>query len=158
MALADELKMLQHHPHTKTCRKRKKVHCRFNFPQLPMKSTRILRTLKYDNDKTKENEKLIFETIKYSKYNNTYTFYVFFNYLGLTQEYIHPIQCSLNRTIILLQRTSNIWINSFARHIPKIWNANTDSQFIVDLYAKMTYYSKQLVDFDLYAYEKNMKN
>ena len=28
----DELKTLHHHRHTKTCRKKKNMHCRFNFP------------------------------------------------------------------------------------------------------------------------------
>ena len=40
--ITDELKILHHHHHTKTCRKNKNMHCRFNFPQPPMKKTRIL--------------------------------------------------------------------------------------------------------------------
>jgi hypothetical protein len=35
-----------------------------------MKTTRILKPLEYDSDKTKKNEKLIFETIKDSKYDD----------------------------------------------------------------------------------------
>ena len=51
-------------------------------------------------------------------------------------EYIHAIQCSLNRSTIMLERKpSDTWKNNFARHIPEIWLANTDSQFVLNSYA-----------------------
>jgi len=75
-----------------------------------MNTMRMLKPLECDSDKTKQNKKSIFETIKDSKYNVTYTFDIFLVNLCLTHyEYIHAIQCSLNRLNILLQRRpSNI--------------------------------------------------
>ena len=149
-SIADSLRTLHHHHHTKSCRKRKKLHCRFNFPQPPMKKTRILKPLEYDNEKTKENANLIFGTIQNSKYDSTYTFDDFLKDLGLTNdEYIHAIQCSLNRTTVLLERRpSETWTNSFSRHVANIWNANIDSQFIVDSFATAMYCSSYMTKFD----------
>ena len=127
--LEDDLKILQHHRHTKTCRKNKnKKHCRFNFPQPPIKNTRILEPMQYDNETTKANAMYIFETLQNSRYDETYTFDRFLEDIKLSHDnYIHAIQCTLNRTTMLLQRKPcDIWTNSFAKHIPKVWNANTD--------------------------------
>ena len=84
------------------------------------------------------------------KYDDTYTFNHFLDDLGLThEEYIHAISCTLNRAIVLLQRRpSDMWTNSFSRHIPKLWNANTDSQFILDSYATATYCTSYMKKFD----------
>ena len=111
-----------------------------------MKKTRILKPLEYDSKKTKENAKLIFGTIQNSMYDSTYTFDDFLNDLGLTNdEYIHAIQCSLNRTTVLLERRpSETWTNSFSRHIANIWNENTYSQFVVDSFATTMYFSSYM--------------
>jgi hypothetical protein len=39
-------------------------------------------------------------------------------------------------------------MNSFSRHIPKIRNANTNSQFIIDSYATIAYCSSYMIKFD----------
>ena len=43
--LSKELRGIQHHCHTKSCRKHAKSNCRFNFPIPPMKATKILEPL-----------------------------------------------------------------------------------------------------------------
>ena len=84
------------------------------------------------------------------KYDDTCTFNSFLDDLGLThEEYMHAISFTLNRTTMLLQRIPlDMWTNSFSRHIPKIWNANTDSQFILDSYATTTYCTLYMMKFD----------
>jgi hypothetical protein len=69
--------------------------------------------------------------------------------LSLTEEdYINAIKCSSNRTKILLERRPiDICTNNFSCHIPKDWNANKDSQYVLDSYATTTYcisYMKKL--------------
>ena len=71
--LSNYLKTIQHHHHTKACRKKRNAHCRFNFPIPPMKKTRILEPTEFNDHKTKENAKLIFETLEHAKYNETNT-------------------------------------------------------------------------------------
>ena len=89
----------------------------------------------------KRNVKLIFDTLEHYKYDETYTFYNFLESLGLTEDdYINSIKCSLKRTTILLERKPvDIWTNSFSCHIPGVWIANTDSQFVLDSYVVATY-------------------
>ena len=72
--LSKELRALQHHCHTKSCRKHAKSNCRFNFPIPPMKPTKILEPLEFDSDRTKTHAKLIFETINNTRYNENDTF------------------------------------------------------------------------------------
>jgi hypothetical protein len=67
--LANDLKTIQHHHHTRACRKKKNVHYRFNFPIPSMRKTRILEPTKFNNDTTKKNAKLIFDTLEHGKYN-----------------------------------------------------------------------------------------
>ena len=56
--IAPELINLQLHRHAKTCRKKGRDICRFNFPLLPMPSTMILQPLDLCNLKDKEIEHL----------------------------------------------------------------------------------------------------
>ena len=82
-----------------------------------------------DNNNTKANAKLIFAAISDNTYDENYTFDEFINELHMTNDqYIHAIQCSLNRSTIMLERKpSDTWTNNFAHHIPEIWLANTNS-------------------------------
>ena len=100
--------------------------------------------------KQQKNAKLIFDTIKDVRYDETDTFDRFINSLGLTKvDYIHVIQCTLSRTTILLQRKpSDTWTNSFAQHIPATWIANTNSQFVLNSYVVAMYCSSYMTKED----------
>ena len=61
----EELVQYQHHAHGRTCRKRNKNECRFNFPQPPMQNTCILCPLEDGiPEKEKENHKQNWEKVK----------------------------------------------------------------------------------------------
>ena len=98
----------------------------------------------------KINVKLFFDTLEHAKYYETYTFDNFLEILGLTEDdYINAIKCSLNRTTILLERKPvDIWTNSFSHHIPGVWNANIDSQFLLHSYAVATSCSTYMTKLD----------
>ena len=88
---------MQQHRHTKSCKKNRNANCRYNFPIPPMKTTKILEPLVFDNNNTKSNAKLIFAAINDNTYDENYTFDEFINELHMkNDEYIHDIQCSLN--------------------------------------------------------------
>jgi hypothetical protein len=139
--LGNDFKTIQHHHHTRTCRKNKNTHCRFNFSIPPMRKTIILELTEFNDDTTKKNAKLMFDTLEHEKYNETYAFDNFLESLSLTEEdYINVIKCILNQTKILLERRLiDIWTNNFSCHIPKISIANIDSQYVLHSYATTTY-------------------
>jgi hypothetical protein len=56
-----------------------------------MKTTKILEPLDFDNNQTKKNAKLIFDTIKDARYDETDTFDRFINSLGLTKLSIYML-------------------------------------------------------------------
>ena len=61
-----------------------------------MNNTRILEPMQYDNDRTKANAILIFETFEHWKYDDSCTFDRFLANLKLSHaDYIHALQCSL---------------------------------------------------------------
>ena len=62
----DKLVNRQVHRHSHTCRRKSKAQCRFNYPQPPMRSTKILYPL--DVDENSENHKNVWKSIK--KYLN----------------------------------------------------------------------------------------
>ena len=63
--------------------------------------------------------------------------------------YILLIRSLLDRSKLIQKRDpSDIWINPFAKSIPKIWQANTDAQFVLDAYVAATYVSSYITKFD----------
>ena len=115
-----------------------------------MQKTRILEPTEYNNDKMKRSVKLNFDTLEHTKYDEKYTFHNFLESLGFSEDdYINAIKCSLNRTTILLERKPvDIWTNSFSHHIPGVWNANIDSQFLLHSYAVATSCSTYMTKLD----------
>ena len=77
---------MQQHRHTKSCKKNRNANCRYNFPIPPMKTTKMLEPLVFDNNNTKANAKLIFATISDNTYDENYTFDEFINELHMTND------------------------------------------------------------------------
>lgn len=84
------------------------------------------------------------------EYDKTYTFDSFLEKIGISiYDYIHAIQCTSRQRIIFLKREPvDIWTNIFAQHIPLMWGANTDAQFVLDSYATTNYYCSYMKNID----------
>ena len=63
--LHDFVTRLQTHKHTQTCRKKKGVKCRFNFPLPPSDETLIVRNLITDRETLKEKKKVLDKVLLY---------------------------------------------------------------------------------------------
>ena len=58
--LDPELAKVRRHYHTRSCRKRKNSHCRYNFPVLPMRATRIIEPVSVEENVVVEKSKSLF--------------------------------------------------------------------------------------------------
>jgi hypothetical protein len=135
-----ELINLQLHRHTKTCRKKGRDICRFNFPIFPMPSTMILQPLDLCHFKDEEIEDLkanlkknpdFLSSMKLGNQIN-FTFDKFLEELGLSFDaYILSIHYSLQCHTILLERSpSDIRINNCNVDLLNAWRANLDIQYV----------------------------
>ena len=144
-----ELINLQLHRHAKTCRKKGRNICRFNFPMFPMPSTMILQPLDLCNlqnieiEHLEANLKKITDLLSSMKLGNEIeiNFDNFLQKLGLTIDaYILSIRYSLQRDTILLKRSpSDIRINNYNADLLKAWRANLDIQYVLDPYSCAVY-------------------
>ena len=102
----------QMHRHSHTCRKRGKSLCRFNYPQPPMRSTRILHPLESVSESDVKILKDLWKDIK-KKLNDLkegvdITFDQHLENLGVSEErYILAIRSSLNSPTVFLKRMPN---------------------------------------------------
>ncbi|XP_078378018.1 uncharacterized protein LOC144661191 [Oculina patagonica] len=142
----DELVSRQEHKHSFTCKKRFEKKCRFNFPQPPMKSTRILYPLSESDqisllDEHKATWKEINEQLNAMREGEDISFDELLEKLGVTEEvYILAIRSSLSRATIFLKRKPNeLRINNYNKHCLLAWRANMDVQFILDIYSCAMY-------------------
>ncbi|KAL9970346.1 hypothetical protein ACROYT_G022703 [Oculina patagonica] len=142
----DELVSRQEHKHSFTCKKRFEKKCRFNFPQPPMKSTRILYPLSESDqisllDEHKATWKEINEQLNAMREGEDISFDELLEKLGVTEEvYILAIRSSLSRATIFLKRKPNeLRINNYNKHCLLAWRANMDVQFILDIYSCVMY-------------------
>ena len=142
-----ELVNLQRHKHSKTCKKKGRAICRFNFPLPPMPRTVILEPLS-ESDLDENVADMLKEALgrKRSLLNSinadeTITFVEFLEKLDLTeQQYIKAIRLTLKHSTLLLKRSlSEIRINCYYPHLLKAWRANMDIQFVLDPYACAVY-------------------
>ena len=63
--------------------------------------------------------------------------------------YILLVRSLLDRTTLIQKRDpSDIWINPFAKSIQKLWQANTNAQFVLYAYVEATYVSSYITKFD----------
>jgi len=64
-------------------------------------------------------------------------------------EYIALMYASISfPTILLKKHPTDNWINPFAEGVYKLWFANTDTQFILDLYVTTSYCISYMEKFD----------
>ena len=132
--------------HCQTCRKKSKAECRFNFPQPPMKSTRILYVplddmSDTDIQKHKDNWRNITKNLNDMKEGEDMTFDQLLVSLNITeQKYILATRSSLNSPTIFLKREPNeLRVNNYNSACLSAWRANMDIQFVLDVYACAMY-------------------
>lgn len=135
----------QTHRHARTCMKKNKPICRFNFPIPPMPFTMILTPL------NEEDENIASAIITFKEicaYLNSLafkeselSFQEFLSNLNLDLEtYIQAIRSSLKQNRVFLKRSPNeVRINAYNPILLKCWQANMDIQFILDPYACAVY-------------------
>ncbi|CAB3999556.1 ATP-dependent DNA helicase PIF1 [Paramuricea clavata] len=136
----------QTHRHSHTCRKKPKKLCRFNYPQLPMRSTQILHPLDDNTSDTvirarKELWKNIKNKLNDLKEGEDVTFDQLLKELDVSEyQYILAIRSSLNCPTIFLKRSPNeLRINNYNPACLQAWRANMDIQFVLDVYACAMY-------------------
>ena len=135
----------QMHRHSHTRRKRGKSLCRFNYPQPPMRSTRILNPLESVSESDVKILKDLWKDIKKElndlKEGVDITFDQLMENLGVSEErYILAIRPSLNSPTVFLKRMSNeLRVNNYNPACLKAWRANMDIQYVLDVYACAMY-------------------
>ena len=135
----------QMHRHSHTCRKRGKSVCRFNYPQPPMRSTRILHPLESVSESDVKILKDLWKDIKKElndlKEGVDITFDQLMENLGVSEErYILAIRSSLNSPTVFLKRMPNeLRVNNYNPACLKAWRANMDVQYVLDVYACAMY-------------------
>ena len=142
-----ELVNLQRHKHSKTCKKKGRAICRFNFPSPPMPRTMILEPLSETDvdenvaDMLKDALGRIRSLLNSINADETMTFVKFLEKLDLTEhQYIKAIRLSLKHSTLFLKRSpSEIRINCYNPHLLNAWRANIDIQFVLDPYACAVY-------------------
>jgi hypothetical protein len=127
--LDPELAKVHRHYHTRSCRKRKNSHCKYNFPMLPMRATRIIELLSVEENVVVEKYKSLFTFLEEGGFDEMKSFDAFLTQVNLSEdEYIQAIQCMFRQpTLFLKQKLSHIWNNSFSKDMPVMWKANTDA-------------------------------
>jgi len=136
-----ELAKVHEHHHTRICKKRKNLHCRYNFSMPPMRRKEVLEPIVLVDETLNEKEKFIYNILEKKQYNRNNTFDEFLDALHLIEiDYILAIQSTLKQPMNLLQRKpSHTWNNNFSKNMPKLWNANSDAQFVLNGYAIASY-------------------
>lgn len=135
----------QTHRHARTCMKKNKPICRFNFPIPPMPFTMILSPLN-EEDENIASAVLTFQEIcaylnSQALKGSELSFQEFLSNLNLDLEtYIQAIRSSLKQNRVFLKRSPNeVRINAYNPILLKCWQANMDIQFILDPYACAVY-------------------
>lgn len=139
----------QTHRHSRTCRKKGKSICRFNYPIPPMLETKILVPLDKNQEnitptfiaESKNRYEKICKKLNDLKFGSDIHFSEFLKELGMSErEYINAIRSSLQRPRVFLKRKlSEIRINSYNKLMLKTWAANIDIQFVMDAYSCAAY-------------------
>ena len=136
----------QTHRHSHTCRKQRGKICRFNYPQPPMRSTKILYPLEENTSpilvkSSKELWKKIKNTLNDLKEGKDISFDELLKEFDVSErQYILAIRSSLNCPTIFLKRSPNeLRINNYNPTCLLAWRANMDIQFVLDVYACAMY-------------------
>ena len=135
---------LQEHSHSKTCRKKTKDSCRFNFPLPPIPSAHILEPHSTDktDDKLKQHKgdwQKIPKTINEMKNGKEMNFREFLEDLT-EEEYMDAVRSSISSPKLFLKReVDEIRINNYNKTLLQCWRAKLDLQFVLDPYACAMY-------------------
>ena len=151
--LDKQVREVQIHKHTKTCKKHG-TQCRFNFPQFPSEKTLIAKPLPTDlpeEERKKLNKvaKNVLVCVKEAMqtmdpdYPETHTFDDLLKELGISKDkyYEALIVSERGKTVILKRSLKEIYVNNYNPTFLKAWDANLDVQFCLDTYAVVTYIS-----------------
>lgn len=136
-----DLIKIQTHKHSRTCRKRGKAICRFNFPLPPMRKTSVLTTLAEPTALDRQ------RMVKISEFLNSYqdldnmSHDAMLEHLQMTDaEYIRAICSSLSETKLFLKRKPNeCRVNAYMINLIKVWQGNHDIQFCLNVYSCISY-------------------
>lgn len=126
----------QLHRHSHTCRKNTKAECRFNYPQPPMRRTKILYPLdinmpQSEIKKHKETWKATKKHLDDMKEGGNVSFDELLLELRVTENYLLAISSSLFAATVLLRRKPNeLRINNYNPACLRAWRANMDIQFV----------------------------
>ena len=134
----------QTHRHARTCMKKNKPICRFNFPIPPMPHTIILSPIEEPSLQlsAKQNYEKVANLLNSDEIkDNDLSFDEFLLKRNFdTDTYILAVRASLTQPKVFLQRQPNeTRINSYNATLLASWLANMDMQFILDPYACAAY-------------------
>ncbi|XP_062577467.1 uncharacterized protein LOC134239311 [Saccostrea cucullata] len=137
----------QTHRHARTCMKKNKPICRFQFPIPPMSQTVVLTPLDDDDEHFSTaamSYQKIVDYLNSSKFRESeieMTFQDFLLELQMNEEcYIRAVRSTLKQEKVFLKRKPNeVRINAYNTVLLQSWQANMDIQFILDAYACATY-------------------
>lgn len=133
----------QTHRHARTCRKKSKAICRFNFPLPPMPYTVVLDPLQDEEEKMlgKENFQKVAKFVSEVKTASTLSFEEFLQEIDMSLETsLHCFQSTLTVSKVFLKLSlEETRINNYNKTLLKCWEANLDIQFILDPYACVSY-------------------
>lgn len=136
----------QVHRHSHTCRKNTKSDCRFNYPQPPMRQTRILCPLDKDMQQNaikrhKDTWKAIKIHLDEVMEGEDISFDQLLSDLDVTEEnYLLAVRSSINAATVFLTRSPNeLRVNNYNPACLQAWSANMDIQYVLDVYACAVY-------------------
>ena len=139
----EDLVLRQEHSHSRTCQKRNKKGCRFNFPIPPMPETCILGsdTKEEDRSRHKSNWENIKKVLAEMKMGKKMEFINFLKDLEITlEDYIMAVRSSLSSTRLFIRRqVDEIRINNYNKILLRCWRANMDIQSVLDPYSCAMY-------------------
>ena len=128
--------------HSHSSRKNAKAEGRFNYPQPPVRQTKILYPLHTEMPESKvkihkDTWKSIKKHLDDMKEGEDITFDQLLLDLSVTEEnYLPAVRSSLNAATVFLKRNPNeLRINNYNAACLGAWRANMDIQFVLDVYA-----------------------
>jgi hypothetical protein len=151
--VADIVKDVQVHNHTKSCQKKGKV-CRFNYPKFPSEYTIITRSIRKENfvdekdflarkdeiNKTLRSVKQFLVALDKSNLDNVTLDDILQETDISKQKYYDCLRQSGKGTSIVLKRQVNeIYVNNYNIEWLRAWNGNLDIQVCLDYFAVLTY-------------------
>lgn len=136
-------RQLHQHPHT--CCKNRKSECRFNYPQPPMRQTKILYPM--DTDMAQTEVKVLKDTwTSFKKHLDDrredidITFHQLLLDLKVTKEnYLFAMRSLLNTAVFLKRNPNELRVNNYNPACLSAWRANMDIQFVLDVHACAVY-------------------